>query len=498
MKKIHSILIANRGEIAIRIIKTARKMGIKTYCFQTLQEANAIYLNWADEIITLPEENNTSSIFLDAKAIVNYASELEIDAIHPGYGFLSENPLLAQLCKKSEILFIGPDSNNIIEMGDKNRARILASKVGIPVVKGSDKPVISLIEATIEIKKIGYPVILKALAGGGGKGMRIVRKSEELEMAYKMAVSEAQNAFANSAMIIEKYIENPKHIEVQILADKHGNAVHLYERECSIQRNHQKLLEEAPSKTLTKEIRQKITNDALRLTLSTNYSTLGTVEFLLENNNSYYFMEMNTRIQVEHPVTEAITGIDLVEWQIRTATGEKLAFTQNEIKCKGAAIEFRINAEDVQAGFTPNFGIIDKMYFPSSTKLRVDSGFEPGSVIPNSFDSLVAKLIVWGDNRESVIKKSRHIIEHSKIEGIKTTLPFFKAVLKHPDFIQSNFTTSFVENMDNHIHQVDKEEEAAAMIALQSYLNDIKKIKHGLTKSAPATPWTARMWNKLF
>ena len=496
--KIKSILIANRGEIAIRIIKTARKMGIKTYCFQTQQEANAIYLNWTDEIVTLPESSSSSSIFLNAEAIVKYAVDLKIDAIHPGYGFLAESTLLPELCEKSGITFIGPGAKHIAEMGDKNQARLLAQKAGVPIVKGTKKPVSSLEECTIEISKIGYPVILKALAGGGGKGMRVVKNKKELPMAYKMAVNEAKSAFGNDVMIIEKFIENPRHIEIQVLADKFGNAIHLFERECSIQRNHQKLLEEAPSVALNNNFREKITNDALRLTQLTNYFTLGTVEFLLDENGDYYFMEMNTRIQVEHPVTETITGLDLVEWQIKTACGEKLPFTQKDIKCNGAAIEFRINAEDVQAGFAPNFGIIDEMNFPPYPGLRIDSGFVPGSVIPNAFDSLVAKLIVSGQDRKTVIDKSIQIMEHSRISGIKTTIPFFKAILRDKAFVEGNFTTSFLDEMQTYIYREEHEEEAAAIIALQSYLDDLKKLNQETIRTETATPWTTKMWNKLF
>ena len=453
---IKSILIANRGEIAVRVIKTANRLGIKTYCIQTPQEANACYLKWADEVIRLPEDSGSRSVFLDPQAIVRYAKEYGIDAIHPGYGFLAENPVLPLLCVNEGIIFIGPDSEIIQRMGDKNEARHLAVKAGLPVVKGTEEPIQTLEEAREQIGAIGYPVILKALAGGGGKGMRVVRSERELESSYKMAVNEAVNAFNNGAMLIEKYIERPRHIEIQVLADKHGNAVHLYERECSIQRNHQKLLEEAPSAVLTDELREKMTRDALALTKATGYYTLGTVEFLLDQNMDYYFMEMNTRIQVEHPVTEAITGLDLVEWQIRTAAGEILPFTQEKIQKNGWAIEFRVNAEDVQAGFAPNFGIIDEMNFPMYPGLRVDSGFTPGSVIPSLFDSLIAKLIVSGRDREEVIEKSIEIMQHSCIEGIKTTIPFFKAVLRHPDFVSGNFTTSFLNEMENLFYQEKK------------------------------------------
>ncbi len=495
---IKSILIANRGEIAVRIIKTASRMGIKTYCFQTPQEANAVYLNWADEVIVLPDESASRSVFLDAPLIVSYAKQLGIEAVHPGYGFLSENPLLPRLCRDENILFIGPDTGQIEQMGDKNQARQLAIAAGLTVVEGSSEPVLTLDDARSVIKGIGYPVILKALAGGGGKGMRIVRKPEELEPAYKMAVSEAKNAFGNGAMLTEKYIERPRHIEIQVLADQQGNAVHLFERECSIQRNHQKLLEEAPSSALTDDLREKITADALALVKKTGYYTLGTVEFLLDQEGQHYFMEMNTRIQVEHPVTEAITGLDLVEWQIRTACGEALTFTQDDIKKNGWAIEFRVNAEDVQAGFAPNYGIIDEMNFPAYPGLRVDSGFIPGSVIPTMYDSLMAKLIVSGRDRASVIERSLDIMKRSCVKGVKTTVPFFKAVLHDPKFISGNITTSFISEMKNLFYQEKDEEKAAAMIALQYYLDEMKHIRYGQMEAENATPWISRMWNKFF
>ncbi len=498
MSSIKSILIANRGEIAVRIIKTARNMGIKTYAFQTPQEANAVYLNWADEVIRIREESSARSVFLSPELIVGYAKEYGIEAIHPGYGFLAESPALPELCDREGVLFIGPSADIIRKMGDKNEARQLAVRLGVPVVKGSNVPVNTLEEAKFQIKKIGYPVMLKALAGGGGKGMRVVTKAAELEPAFRMAVGEATNAFNSGAMLIEKYVGRPRHIEIQILADKHGNAVHLFERECSIQRNHQKLLEEAPSPGLTDKLRDKMARDALELAQATGYFTLGTVEFLLDQKKNYYFMEMNTRIQVEHPVTEAITGLDLVEWQIRTAAGEKMTLKQEEIKKHGWAMEFRINAEDVQAGFAPNFGIIDEMNFPGYPGLRVDSGFIPGSVIPGIYDSLIAKLIVSGKNRASVIEKSIGVMQHSNIEGIKTTIPFFKAVLHHPAFVAGNMTTSFVSEMKELFYQEENEEEAAAMIALQTYLNDMEPIEKRKVGSEAATPWISRMWNKLF
>jgi acetyl/propionyl-CoA carboxylase alpha subunit len=382
-------------------------------------------------------------------------------------------------------------------MGDKNEAKKLAIEVGLPVIKGSDAPINSLTEATRIAFEIGYPVMLKALAGGGGKGMRVVRDARELEQSYNMVVSEAINAFNNGAMLIEKYIEKPRHIEVQLLSDRYGNAVHLFERECSVQRNHQKLLEEAPSVALTDHLRAEMARCALELCKAADYYTLGTVEFLLDDQMNFYFLEMNTRIQVEHPVTEAITGLDLVELQIRTAAGEKLTLKQGDIKMRGWAFEFRVNAEDVQAGFAPNFGIIDEMKFPASPHLRIDSGFTAGSVMPALYDSLVAKIIVTGKTREEAIAHSLSIFRKTKIKGIKTTIPFILATLNDADFIAGNFDTSFVSNMKQLYHQEKSEERAAAMIALQAYLEEFEKIESTCIESAGATPWISRMWHRI-
>ena len=496
MMVIKSVLIANRGEIAIRIIKTARRMGIKTYAIQTIQEANAIYLSWADEIITDSTETGQKSVFLNPKSLVDYAKKYKIDALHPGYGFLSENPELSEMCEEAGIVFIGPSAKLIRQMGDKNEARKLAVKAGVPVVPGTEKPVNTLEEAIEEIKLIGYPVILKALAGGGGKGMRVVTCPDQLETMYKLATDEAENAFNNRSMLIERYLEHTRHIEIQILADKQGNAVHLFERECSVQRNHQKLMEEAPSPALTEELRESITNDALSLTRLTKYYTVGTVEFLLNEDGKYYFMEMNTRIQVEHPVTEAITGIDLIEWQIKTAGGESLPFAQSEIKKNGWAMEFRVNAEDVQSSFVPVPGIIDELNFPMYPGLRVDSGFTPGSVIPGIYDSLVAKLIISAKNRPDVIKRAVKIMQHTYIKGIKTTIPFFKELLCNKSFVSGNYSTSILTEMENTFFQQENEEEAAALIALQSFLDRFEKIENDKINPRHATLWISRMWSK--
>jgi len=494
---IKSILIANRGEIAIRIANTATNMGITVYCIQTNREANALYLDYADEIISL-EENPNGSIFLNAEELIRLAKEHEIEAIHPGYGFLSESPYLASRCKDEGILFIGPDEKAIYTMGNKGMARNIAQKSGIPVLTGSTINITNFYDAKAWVDQIGYPVIMKAVAGGGGKGMRIVRSADELELMYKLVVNEAKSAFNDTSLLIEKYIENPKHIEIQVLGDQHGNAIHLFERECSIQRKHQKLMEEAPSAALTNELREKMGEMALYLCRKINYHTLGTVEFLLDKDQNFYFLEMNTRVQVEHPVTEAITGIDLIEQQIKTAVGEKLELQQEDIHINGWAIELRINAEDVQSDFSPNPGILDKMEFPNCSFLRIDTGFESGKLIPPVFDSMISKLIITGANRQEAIDRAIAVIENSVIKGVKTTIPFFKSVLNHPDFINGIYTTSFItEKLNKPFYQEQYEERAAAIIALQAYLNEKQQIESSLVHEDTSV-WASKMRNKMF
>ncbi len=387
---IKSILIANRGEIAIRIAKTAKKMGIRSYVFLTHQEPNALYLSYADEVIDVSEDT-FSNIFLSIEKIVDAAVEYKIDAIHPGYGFLSENPFLPKECEAKGIIFIGPSCQHIEKMGNKGVARETAKSCGIPVPEGSKGLINTHEEALDVVAKIGYPVMVKAVAGGGGKGMRVVGNEEMLPKMLRAAMNEARSVFGNGAVFIEKYIARPRHIEVQVLADKHGNVIHLFERECSIQRKHQKLMEEAPSPALTNELRNTICNYAVNLCKKTGYYNAGTVEFLLDIDNNVYFMEMNTRIQVEHPVTEAITGVDIVEQQLYIASGNKLTIKQEDLKIKGSAIEFRINAEDVQADFSPCTGIIEDIEIPELKAIRFDSGFSACKVVPTCFRFNVSK-----------------------------------------------------------------------------------------------------------
>ena len=487
MKKIKSILIANRGEIAIRIMRTAKEMGIETWVILTATEPNALYINEADHVIDFSTFVNEVPPFLDVERIVAAAKENHIDAIHPGYGFLAESAYFAQSCEKEGITFIGPSSEAIYKMGNKTIARKIAAKHKISLLKGSTRNITTAEIAEQAAEEIGYPVIIKAASGGGGKGMRIVRKPEEIGKMFRLATSEADKAFNDSTVFLEKYAENPRHIEFQILGDKHGNVIHLGERECSIQRKHQKLLEEAPSSILDDALRLKMGQQAIEIAKAVNYYSAGTVEFLLDEHKNFYFMEMNTRIQVEHPVTEMITGVDLIEQQIRIAQGEELTLKQEDIKLTGWAIEFRINAEDVQAGFAPNTGIIKKLVMPGGKNIRIDTGFVEGAVIPPDYDSMIAKLIVYGDDRAKAISTGLKALQKVEIQGLKTTIPFFKAVLHSPAFVQGDFNTSFIETeLGSLFHQEKDEEQLAAFLALMDYLKEVSgDDEYSADKSSP-------------
>lgn len=469
--KINSILIANRGEIAIRIAHTAQKMGIQVVGIRTPKEPNAYYLNKMDKVLDFPErEKNDIPEFLDIESLVLLAKRNKIDAIHPGYGYLSENAQFAIRCTEEGIIFIGPSPRVIQNMGDKVIAKEIAAKGNVPMLGGSEECVDTLDEALDVAKKIGYPLIIKACAGGGGRGMRIVRKQSEMKQMYFSASAEAQSAFNNPAVFIEKYLENPKHIEVQIVADGFGNVIHLGERDCSIQRKHQKLLEEAPSPALDESFRKKITDAAVSLAKQARYVSLGTVEFLLDKDKNFYFMEMNTRVQVEHPVTEMITGLDLIELQIRIANGEKLPITQDDVKLNGWAIECRINAENVEDDFSPYLGTIKALRLPEGEGIRIDSGVVAGSEITPYFDSMIAKLIVYGEDRKTVITKTLQALSEFHVKGIKTTIPFDKAVLNNEVFKKGEFDTSFIEkDMDSLVYWGKDEELIAALFAVNHY-----------------------------
>lgn len=473
--KIKSLLIANRGEIAIRISRTAKNMGIKTYGIKTQKEPNALYLSHVDEIIDFCDLVDEIPEFLDVERLVNAAKSAKVDAIHPGYGFLAESAYFAQCCEEEGIIFIGPSPDAIFKMGNKTIAKQIASKHKVPLLKGSQGSLKNPQEAVSIAEKIGYPVILKAASGGGGRGMRIVEKSSQVEKMFKLATTEAEKAFNDPSVFVEKYVRNPRHIEFQIIGDKHGNFIHLGERECSVQRKHQKLIEESPSPALDEELRQKMGEASIRIAKGTDYFSAGTVEFLLDDDKNFYFMEMNTRIQVEHPVTEMVTGLDLIELQIRVAQDEKLPLKQSDVQLNGWAIECRINAEDVQAGFSPYLGVVEKIQYPRSKNIRIDSGITDSSVVTPYFDSMLAKLIVFGENREKAISNTLHALNKFWVKGIKTTIPFHKQVLSHKKFRKGDFNTSFIEKeMDQLYAEREEDEMLAAYLATFDFVASLE------------------------
>ena len=441
------ILIANRGEIAVRIIRAAKEMGIKTVLAHSKADKSSLAARMADQTVCIgPPPASESYLFY--QNIISAALAVKADAIHPGYGFLSENWHFADACRNMKIRFIGPKSTVIRNMGDKSRAKALMKESGVPVVPGSDGEIDSLEKAFEVVEQIGFPVIIKASAGGGGKGMRIVREKQEMENAFNAATHEAQQAFGDSRVYIERYIAAPKHIELQVLGDKHGNVIHLFERDCSIQRRHQKLIEEAPSAIIDPETRTRMGNIAVKAAQSVGYDSAGTIEFLYDQESkSFYFIEMNTRIQVEHPVSECITGLDLIKYQIKCANGDKLDITQEQVKQNGHAIECRINAEDPAKDFNPAPGKISQLLIPGGPGIRIDSGVYPGYFIPPFYDSMVAKLIAWGSDRREAIDRMRRGLDEFVIEGIKTTIPFHQEVMKNKLFLSGTYTTDFVNRM---------------------------------------------------
>ena len=434
------ILIANRGEIALRVIRACRELGIGVEILYATPDKDSLAVKFADNAHCIGSSLN----YLDIKKIVKIAKKAKVDAIHPGYGFLAENPDFARLCEKSKIGFIGPSSNTIRILGDKVKARAKMKKYGVQVLEGSGV-LKNKKQATKIAKKIGYPIILKAVGGGGGRGMRIVSNEEKIDNYFEQAQSEAQNAFGNNALYIEKYLEDTKHIEFQILADNYGNIIHLGERDCTIQRKHQKLIEEAPSIVLTEDSRRQMGDIAIRAVSAVKYRGAGTVEFLLDKDKNYYFIEMNTRIQVEHGITEMVTGVDLVKEQIKLAAGAKLAFKQEDIKIDGYAIECRINAEDPAEGFLPSIGTIYNYLPPGGPGIRVSSVCHSGYKALPHFDSLLALLICNGKTRQEAIARMKNALEEYIIEGVNTTIPFHKVVLANKNFIKGDMTTSFIE-----------------------------------------------------
>ncbi|HBE80416.1 MAG TPA: acetyl-CoA carboxylase biotin carboxylase subunit [Firmicutes bacterium] len=438
------ILIANRGEIALRIIRACKEMGIGTVAIYSEADRESLHVHYADEAFCVgPAPGNRS--YLNIPNIISTATIAEVDAIHPGYGFLAENARFAEICETHHIKFIGPPANAIEKMGDKAVAKQTMRDAGVPVVPGSQGIIKDDKELLQKAEEIGFPVIIKASAGGGGRGMRVVNSHDELLNAYHTAQSEADVCFGNSEVYMEKYIEEPKHIEVQLLLDEHGNGVYLGERDCSVQRRHQKVVEEAPSPVVTPEMRRKIGEAALMGAKSVGYTNAGTVEFLLDKNGKFYFMEMNTRIQVEHPVTELITGIDLIREQIKIAAGESLSFSQANVAIRGHAIECRVNAEDPAKNFMPSPGRITVYRVPGGPGIRVDSCAYEGFVIPPYYDSMIAKLIAWDDTREKAIDRMIRALEEFEIQGVKTTIPFQMEVLKNEYFRKGEVYTNFIQ-----------------------------------------------------
>ena len=439
------ILIANRGEIALRVMRSAREMGIKTVAIFSEADRHAPFVKYADEAVCVGPPPSSQS-YLQGDKIIEICKQLNVDGIHPGYGFLSENADFARKVKKAGLIFIGPSAESMDMMGDKLSAKATAKKMKVPMIEGSDGAINDVAEAIKIAKQIGFPLLIKASAGGGGKGMRLVEKESEVEEQMKLAVSEAISSFGNGAVFIERYASRPRHIEIQLMADNYGNCVYLFERECSIQRRHQKVVEEAPSSVLTPELRKKMGECAVNVAKACNYSGAGTVEFLLDDKLNFYFLEMNTRLQVEHTVSEMITGIDLVKEQIKVARGEKLSFTQADLKINGHAIEIRVCAEDPLNNFLPEVGNLSIYKTPTGNGVRVDDGFEQGMDIPIYYDSMIAKLITHGKDRTEAIEKMLRAINDYKIVGVETTLDFCTFVLKHDAFVSGNFDTGFIKN----------------------------------------------------
>ncbi len=440
----NKILIANRGEIAVRIIRACKEMNIKTVAVYSEADKNALHTRLADEAICIgPAEPQKS--YLNIKNIIEAAYITGADSIHPGFGFLSENAQFAKICEESNIKFIGPSSKVIDLLGNKSNSKELMKEAGVPVIPGSDGSVKGLKDAVVIAEKIGYPVMLKAAAGGGGKGIRIANNKDELETNYNIVKQEAKISFNDDEIYIEKFIKNPRHVEIQILADEHGNVVHLGERDCTIQRKHQKLIEETPSIVVDEKLRNKMGNAAVKAAKIAGYTSCGTVEFLVDSDKNFYFMEMNTRIQVEHPITEMRTGIDIVKEQIRIVAGEELKFKQKEIEFRGHSIECRINAENPNKNFMPSPGQIKEINLPGGNGIRVDTAIYNGYIIPPNYDSMIAKIIVFGNTRNEAIAKMKRALEELVIDGVDTNRDFLFSIIRNPNFIRGRYDTSFIE-----------------------------------------------------
>lgn len=471
MKK---LLVANRGEIAIRVMQTAKRLGIQTVAVYSEIDRKSPHVYYADEAVCIGKSPSNES-YLRGDYIIEVAKSLGVDAIHPGYGFLSENADFAELTEQSGITFIGPKSGAIKVMGSKLAAKDAVKDYGIPMVPGIDEAITDVNKAKAIADDIGYPILIKASAGGGGKGMRVVEEAEDLESQMNRAISEATSAFGDGSVFIEKYIASPRHIEIQVMADAHGNVIHLFERECSVQRRHQKVVEEAPSAVLTPELREEMGQAAIKVAKACDYLGAGTVEFLLDENNNFYFLEMNTRLQVEHPVTELITGLDLVELQILVARGQQLPIKQEDLRINGHALELRVYAEDPLNDFLPSVGHLETYKLPTGKGIRVDNGFEQGMDIPIYYDPMLSKLITYGETRQEAITLMKKAIKSYHVKGVKTTLDFGYFVCNHEAFTSGNFDTHFVKKYyDTNliISNQKNEAEIAAMIAVKQYIED--------------------------
>ena len=476
MKK---ILIANRGEIAIRVMQTAQKMGIKTVAVYSKADRNAPHVKFADEAVCIGEAPSNQSYLLGSK-IIEVAKKLNVDGIHPGYGFLSENADFAEEVEKNNIIFIGPKSKAIRVMGSKLAAKDAVKNYNIPMVPGIDEAITDVKKAKVISKEIGFPILIKASAGGGGKGMRVVEEEKELESQMKRAISEATSAFGDGSVFIEKYVTSPRHIEIQVMADSHENILYFFEREYSIQRRHQKVVEEAPSSILTPELREEMGIAATKVAKACDYLGAGTVEFLMDADHKFYFLEMNTRLQVEHPVTELISGVDLVELQIKIARGEAMTIKQEDLHINGHAMELRVYAEDPLNDFLPSVGRLETYRLPTGKGVRVDNGFEEGMDVPIYYDPMLSKLISYGKNRDEAIQIMLEAIEDYHIEGVQTTLPFGKFVFEHEAFRSGNFDTHFVKNYYSPEvlnKKADEEARIAAVLAVKQYLEDQKILR---------------------
>ncbi len=476
MKK---VLVANRGEIARRVLRTLKKMDIKSVAIYSDADANSPHVLEADEAVYVGKSPSAES-YLQQDKIIQICQELGVDGVHPGYGFLSENAGFARKLKAVGVKLIGPSPESMEVMGDKLSAKQAVKSYNVPLVPGVDEAISDVHAAKKIAAEVGYPILIKASAGGGGKGMRLVQHDAEFEEQMTLAQNEARSSFGDDAVFIEKFVDQPRHIEIQVFADQHGNVVYLFERECSVQRRHQKVVEEAPSAVLTPEIRQAMGEAAVAVCKACSYEGAGTVEFLIDGKLNFYFLEMNTRLQVEHPVTEEITGLDLVEWQIRVARGERLPKLQDELQINGHAIEVRVYAEDTLNGFTPDIGTLKRYRIPSGKNIRVDDAFEEGMEIPIYYDPMIAKLVVWGKTREEAIERCIAAIDNYQISGVKTTLDFGKFVLKHPAFRSGHFDTNFVkEHFSNPllINDAMQEEERALVFALDTIWQDVQQFK---------------------